>query len=645
MNQSDIGKYVSHLRFGKGQIVDIDNGNPRVVTILFSNSQKKRFIDDDMLKNVLTIQDTADTVLTDLYNHQVEDETILDASVRIEYRAMFKALNASLGTNYKDWRQASWPSNKFDGKFRVWFPQLADTDQTGLMPATYGCLNVLSSDWNTLTYEDWKWEGSEETQSDHYSGYILIFAKEPSNGPYIFRGVYIYDKEQSSVNHHVHKRIATRVKMIGTPAYDIELLDDNDSDHSTISIDENEPIVSFACGKTYDLVMKYNVHAHPIKSGFPTKKYAYLMARATGGRSDRLYEVVETIALDPLNDSAVHMLDERFKVVKSYINERKRGMGFEHSPLNYRFYILKTIYIFEPPYVMNSNPQGYRLLSFDDIDLSNSIITEYMKQSNGNTRISAIGISDRDFIGSLILPIGLETRNLRGTNRVNFIFHGIGFLEVEKNKKSYNIRTREKYLKAINVNDYELINSRPINPAVIWNIPYSDTNVLNSLISYIAGKEGEWQAFEEQQIAEDDRVLEDKLDSIGLEGLEKTAVVKTRINQGVFRERLIRKYKRCCLCGADDEGLLIASHIKPWSDSSPKERTDVENGLLLCPNHDRLFDRGYISFDEEGKILISDSLNKKNRTIMMVNPNMKMELSSASNMYMNYHRKYIFMDD
>ena len=190
-----------------------------------------------------------------------------------------------------------------------------------------------------------------------------------------------------------------------------------------------------------------------------------------------------------------------------------------------------------------------------------------------------------------------------------------------------------------------MISSNPANSAKIEIIPYSDTEVLYKLISYITDKKDDWQAFEEQQIAEDDRVLVDKLDSVELEGLEKKAVVKTRINQGVFRERLIHKYRRCCLCGADDEGLLIASHIKPWSDSSPKERTDVENGLLLCPNHDRLFDKGYISFDDNGKIMISDLLSEKNRTIMMVNPNMKMELSSASNMYMNYHRKNIFMDD
>lgn len=51
-------------------------------------------------------------------------------------------------------------------------------------------------------------------------------------------------------------------------------------------------------------------------------------------------------------------------------------------------------------------------------------------------------------------------------------------------------------------------------------------------------------------------------------------------------------------CGVSDEHFLIDSHIKPWSQSNNQEWLDVNNGLLLCPNHDALFDKGiiYISF-------------------------------------------------
>ena len=58
--------------------------------------------------------------------------------------------------------------------------------------------------------------------------------------------------------------------------------------------------------------------------------------------------------------------------------------------------------------------------------------------------------------------------------------------------------------------------------------------------------------------------------------------------------------------------LLVASHIKPWSISDANEKLDIHNGLLMCPNHDKLFDRGYISFDDTGRILISEKLDDNN---------------------------------
>ena len=138
--------------------------------------------------------------------------------------------------------------------------------------------------------------------------------------------------------------------------------------------------------------------------------------------------------------------------------------------------------------------------------------------------------------------------------------------------------------------------------------------------------------------------IEKDIEEYRLEGMDKLAVVKTRVNQGIFRDLLIRKYKNCCLCGADEESLLIASHIKPWADSTHKERLDVNNGLLLCPNHDKLFDKGYITCDEEGDIVISGALSEANQLFMNVNSDMKMPMSETAKSYMQYHRKNIFKD-
>ncbi|SFD20795.1 HNH endonuclease [Ruminococcus albus] len=131
-------------------------------------------------------------------------------------------------------------------------------------------------------------------------------------------------------------------------------------------------------------------------------------------------------------------------------------------------------------------------------------------------------------------------------------------------------------------------------------------------------------------------------DVSNLVGDDILALVKQRVNQGDYRKKLLQKFDNCCICGANLKDCLIASHIKPWRDSSPEEKTDVNNGLLLCPNHDKLFDLGYISFDNEGKILISNQLDEKNQMWLNVLPTMKIEITDENMFYLTYHREHIF---
>ena len=65
------------------------------------------------------------------------------------------------------------------------------------------------------------------------------------------------------------------------------------------------------------------------------------------------------------------------------------------------------------------------------------------------------------------------------------------------------------------------------------------------------------------------------------------------------------------LTGFTDTRFLVASHIKPWKDANNKERLDSFNGLLLMPNLDKVFDLGFITFKENGKIVISDYLEER----------------------------------
>jgi hypothetical protein len=123
---------------------------------------------------------------------------------------------------------------------------------------------------------------------------------------------------------------------------------------------------------------------------------------------------------------------------------------------------------------------------------------------------------------------------------------------------------------------------------------------------------------------------------------EKEQLNKSRIGQSVFKKALLSKAKKCGLCGVSDERFLIASHIKPWSHSSNQERLDVDNGLLLCPNHDSLFDKGYISFDEEGTILMSYSLDKATKVFLNINEILNINLNECQQEYMKWHRENVY---
>ncbi len=127
---------------------------------------------------------------------------------------------------------------------------------------------------------------------------------------------------------------------------------------------------------------------------------------------------------------------------------------------------------------------------------------------------------------------------------------------------------------------------------------------------------------------------------------EKKAIVKSRIGQGIFKEKLMKKYNsQCIITGICTKKLLIASHIKPWSVSNNQERLSGENGLLLSPTYDKLFDCGLISFYDNGSIIISSQINKRDLSILNISPNDTYNIKATSELkeYLGYHRDIIFV--
>lgn len=121
---------------------------------------------------------------------------------------------------------------------------------------------------------------------------------------------------------------------------------------------------------------------------------------------------------------------------------------------------------------------------------------------------------------------------------------------------------------------------------------------------------------------------------------KKEALIQARLGQGKYRNELIKIWKGCAISGYRDTSLLVASHIKPWSHSNDSEKLDPYNGFLLLPNYDKLFDKGLISFDENGCIIISDQL--KNYEILGINSNIKIDLKTENIVYLEYHRNVVF---
>ncbi|WP_251647487.1 HNH endonuclease [Rummeliibacillus stabekisii] len=134
-----------------------------------------------------------------------------------------------------------------------------------------------------------------------------------------------------------------------------------------------------------------------------------------------------------------------------------------------------------------------------------------------------------------------------------------------------------------------------------------------------------------------------QVEDLPISTTEKERLIKSRIGQGRFKKQLIERQCKCALCGVTDLRMLIASHIKPWSESTNEERLDVNNGLLLCPNHDSLFDKHLISFDNQGKIVISHTLDEADRIFMNVNDKLRIELTEKQLGYMKDHHQNLRM--
>ena len=145
----------------------------------------------------------------------------------------------------------------------------------------------------------------------------------------------------------------------------------------------------------------------------------------------------------------------------------------------------------------------------------------------------------------------------------------------------------------------------------------------------------------------EEHLSQEILDDKSLEETEKQQIILARRGQGQFRNNVQMLESHCRVTCVDRPDHLRASHCKPWRDcKTADERLDGENGLLLTPSIDHLFDRGFISFEDNGELLVSPVAHKISLQRMGI-PEDKLNVSKFSEgqkRYLDYHRNSVFLE-
>jgi putative restriction endonuclease len=153
----------------------------------------------------------------------------------------------------------------------------------------------------------------------------------------------------------------------------------------------------------------------------------------------------------------------------------------------------------------------------------------------------------------------------------------------------------------------------------------------SDLITYVMPKEEE----QEKQIVENFNISKKAKDNL----------INSRIGQGEYRRKLLSECPVCPFTQVVDERLLVASHIKPWVLSDDKEKVDSKNGFIFTPTYERLFNRGFITFEDDKTLVVSPWVSPMNQNRLGIYTGKIISLlpiDDKRKKYLEFHRDYIF---
>lgn len=168
-----------------------------------------------------------------------------------------------------------------------------------------------------------------------------------------------------------------------------------------------------------------------------------------------------------------------------------------------------------------------------------------------------------------------------------------------------------------------------------------EANVIRSLAKSVIPEVNDdielWERKIEDTIAVDSSIRE----------TDRIAIVQARLGQGIFKSRVSEIEKRCRITGVENSMHLIASHCKPWRDANNEERLNGENGLLLTPSIDHLFDRGFIGFEGNGRLIVSPVAHKPSLELMGIDTKNIINVggfSAGQKEFLEFHRMSVFLE-
>jgi len=127
---------------------------------------------------------------------------------------------------------------------------------------------------------------------------------------------------------------------------------------------------------------------------------------------------------------------------------------------------------------------------------------------------------------------------------------------------------------------------------------------------------------------------------------DRQSLIIARRGQGLFKDRVMQIENHCRITGVNNPIHLRASHCKPWRDSNNNERLNGENGLLLTPSIDHLFDRGFIGFENSGELIVSPVAHTPSLNHMGVVTNRAVNVggfTEGQRRFLEYHRESVLL--